>query len=91
MDLSNIDLMEFIPPELVIMVLGLSILATYLKSINVIKEEYIPMVLLPIALVSSSLFLGGFNVNNFYIGIASWGLATGVTQLYIEHKKKKGL
>lgn len=85
----NIDLMDFIPQELLIMVVGLYIVGAYLKTLTKIKNEYIPAILLPLAVVSACLFLGGFTIANFYIGIASWGIAIGVNQIGVQHKKIK--
>lgn len=88
-NVMNIDLMEFIPPELLLMVVGLYMVGAYLKSLNKIKNEYIPAILLPLAIVSACLFLGGFTITNFYIGIASWGIAIGVNQVGVQYKKIK--
>ena len=88
-NIMNIDLMEFIPPELLMMVVGLYVIGSYLKMINKIKDEYIPSILFPLAVVSACLFLGGFTITNFYIGVASWGIAIGFNQVGVQYKKLK--
>lgn len=88
-NIMNINLMEFIPPELMIMVVGLYVIGSYLKMIDKIKDEYIPSILFPLAVVSACLFLGGFTVKNFYIGVASWGIAIGFNQIGVQYKKLK--
>ena len=88
-NIMNINLMEFIPPELMIMVVGLYVIGSYLKMIDKIKDEYIPSILFPLAVVSACLFLGGFTVTNFYIGVASWGIAIGFNQIGVQYKKLK--
>lgn len=85
----DINLMEFIPSELLIMVVGLYIIGSYLKMINKIKDEYIPSILFPLAVGSACLFLGGFTITNFYIGVAAWGIAIGCNQVSIQYKKLK--
>lgn len=87
--IMNVNLMEFIPPELLIMVVGLYIIGSYLKMINKIKDEYIPSILFPLAVISACLFLGGFTITNFYIGVASWGIAIGFNQVGVQYKKLK--
>ncbi|WP_300449640.1 phage holin family protein [Fusobacterium sp.] len=88
-NIMNVNLMEFIPPELLIMVVGLYIIGSYLKMINKIKDEYIPSILFPLAVISACLFLGGFTITNFYIGVASWGIAIGFNQVGVQYKKLK--
>lgn len=88
-NVMNVDLMEFIPPELLIMVVGLYIIGSYLKMLTKVKDEYIPSILFPLAVGSACLFLGGFTINNFYIGVASWGIAIGCNQISIQYKKLK--
>ncbi|HHQ5516503.1 TPA: phage holin family protein, partial [Clostridioides difficile] len=50
------DIMQFIPENLIMLIGGLYILGTFIKESN-IKNKYIPFILLVIAMISSCLFM----------------------------------
>jgi hypothetical protein len=80
------DIMNFIPEQLIILVVTLNVLGFACKSIPILNDRYIPIVLLVIGIIFS-IFLVGFNVTSIMQGILCWGVAIGVNQTYKQIKK----
>lgn len=81
------ELLQFIPETLLILVVSLGILGVYLKKSN-IKDKYIPSILLGVSLVSSCLLLQDFDITSILQGVVCWGIAIGVNQTFIVQPKK---
>jgi hypothetical protein len=80
------DIMSFIPEQLMILVATLYVLGVACKSIPKLDDRYIPIILLAIEIVFS-VFLVGFNVTSIMQGILCWGVAIGVNQTYKQFKQ----
>ena len=66
------DIMQFIPENLIMLIGGLYILGTFIKESN-IKNKYIPFILLVIAMISSCLFMKELSIEAVFEGILCWG------------------
>nr|WP_312213922.1 phage holin family protein [Clostridioides sp.] len=75
------DIMSFIPEQLMIIVVTLYVLGVACKSIPKLGDRYIPIILLAIGIVFSVCLIG-FNVTSVMQGILCWGVAIGVNQTY---------
>ena len=80
------DIMSFIPGQLMILVVTLYILGAACKSIPKFDDRYIPIVLLAIWIVFSTCIVG-FPVTAILQGILCWGVAIGVNQTYKQFKQ----
>ena len=80
------DIMSFIPEQLMIIVVTLYVLGFACKSVPKIDDRYIPIILLAIGVVLS-VCLVGFNVTSVMQGILCWGVAIGVNQTYKQFKQ----
>ncbi|WP_024622159.1 phage holin family protein [Metaclostridioides mangenotii] len=80
------DIMSFIPEQLMIIVVTLNVLGFACKSIPKFDDRYIPITLLAIGIIFS-IFLVGFNVTSIMQGILCWGVAIGVNQTYKQFKQ----
>lgn len=81
------NLLNFIPENLIILIVATYVLGIFLKKIESIKDKYITMILMAFCIVFSILLNsinGGLNVNNsanaILQGILCWGVAVGVNQ-----------
>jgi len=79
------DIMSFIPEQLMIIVVTLYVLGFACKSIPKVDDRYIPIILLAIGIVFS-VCLVGFNVTSVMQGILCWGVAIEVNQTYKQLK-----
>ena len=89
MDLTQLDLMKFIPGYLVILITAAYVLGSILKGMNAFKDKYITLVLgifcitIAIALI---IINGQYKVmldaivNGLLQGIIAWGISIGVNQ-----------
>jgi predicted neutral ceramidase superfamily lipid hydrolase len=80
------DIMSFIPEQLMIIVVTLYVLGVACKSIPKIDDRYIPIILLAIGVVLS-VCLVGFNVTSVMQGILCWGVSIGANQTFKQLKK----
>ena len=80
------DIMSFIPEQLMIIVVTLYVLGVACKSIPKLDDRYIPIILLLLGIVFS-ICLVGFNVTSVMQGILCWGVAIGVNQTYKQFKQ----
>ena len=89
MDLTQLDLMKFIPGYLVILIAAAYVLGSILKGMNSFKDKYITLVLgifcitIAIALI---IINGQYKVmldavvNGLLQGIIAWGISIGINQ-----------
>lgn len=89
MDLTQLDLMKFIPGYLVILIAAAYVLGNILKGMNAFKDKYITLVLgifcitIAIALI---IINGQYKVmldaivNGLLQGIIAWGISIGINQ-----------
>lgn len=80
------DLMQFIPQQLLILVAAIYILGIGLKKTEKIKDNFIPIILIVFSIVFS-LILEGISGEAFLQGILCWGLAVGINQTGKQMKK----
>ncbi|MDI7818062.1 phage holin family protein [Clostridioides difficile] len=82
------DIMQFIPQNLIMLIGGLYILGTFIKESNT-KNKYIPFTLLIIAIISSCLFMNELSIEAIFEGILCWGASIGISQIQVQNKKEK--
>ncbi|WP_443660579.1 phage holin family protein [Clostridium algidicarnis] len=73
------DLIKFIPEQLLIVIAATYVVGMFLKQIQVIKDNLIPVILLTFAIVFS-LLVAGLSANSALLGILCWGVAVGINQ-----------
>ena len=73
------DIIKFIPEQLLILVASIYVLGVFLKRIESIKDKYITVILMAFSIVLS-LILQGLNATAFLQGILCWGVAIGINQ-----------
>lgn len=82
------DLIKFIPEQLLIVVAATYIMGIFLKQIALIKDNLIPVILLTFAVVFS-LLISGLNANSALLGILCWGVSVGINQTNKQLEKLK--
>ena len=80
------NIMEFIPSELLIVIASTYVVGVFLKKIESFKDKFIPIVLMLFAILFS-LIITGFNATSVLQGILCWGSATGISQVLIQANK----
>ena len=89
MDFMNINLMEFIPKYLIILVVAAYVLGSILKSIGTFKDKYITLMLGVFCITIAILLIiinGQYKVmldaivSGILQGIIAWGIAIGINQ-----------
>lgn len=70
------NVVSFIPEQLFLLVIALYILGMFCKQSAIIKDKFIPIILMSVSIIFSVLILG-FESENILLGIISWGVATG--------------
>lgn len=73
------NLLNFIPEDLFIVIVATYVFGMFFKKISIIKDEYIPIILMGFAIVFS-MILGKPSAMAFLQGILCWGVAVGVNQ-----------
>lgn len=98
MDFTNINLMEYIPSYMYILVVALYVLGTMFKSSNVIPDKWIVYLLLILGItiaVALSIINAQYKtlleafINGLLQGVICWGVAVGGNQLYKQTKKNE--
>ncbi|CAI3193060.1 phage holin family protein [Clostridium neonatale] len=74
------NIMNYITENALILIPVLYVLGTILKSTDMIKDKYIPVILLPVGVVLA-MFSLGFNINGVIQGILVTGASVYVNQL----------
>ena len=80
------DAISFVPESLVTLVVATNMLGILLKQIEVVKDNYIPLILLAFSIVFSVALLG-FTAENILHGIICWGVSVGLHQTVRQMKK----
>lgn len=81
------ELTNFIPESLFILVVATNILGVFLKKIECIRDNFIPVILLGFSILFS-MALEGAKPVSFLQGVIIWGVAIGLHQTM--HQIKKG-
>lgn len=81
------DLVQFVPESLIILVVSLYVLGVFFKKSKV-SDRYIPSLLLAIAIISSCLLTQDFSITPILQGVICWGVAVGINQAFIVQPKK---
>lgn len=89
MDLSNLNLIELVPSNLLILVAVLYVLGSGLKKSLTVPDKYITLILLVLG-ITLSILLAIINaqyktlleaaINGLMHGIICWGIAIGINQ-----------
>ena len=82
------DIIKFIPEQLLILVASIYVLGVFLKRIEEIKDKYITIILMVFS-IALSLILQGLNATAFLQGILCWGVAVGVNQTIKQVQKEE--
>jgi hypothetical protein len=75
------DLVKFVPEQLLILVAGLYVLGLFLKSTPKIQDWVIPWILLVVGIVGSMTLQMGFTALAVFQGIAATGMSVFTNQL----------
>lgn len=81
------NLIQFIPKDLIILVAATYILGIFLKRIEVIRDNLIPILLMTFT-IAFSLVIAGFNATSILQGILCWGVSVGINQTVKQQLKK---
>lgn len=73
------DLMQFIPEQLLLLIGGLYVLGILLKRIKIVKDNLIPLILVTFSILCS-LGLVGLSATAVLQGILCWGVSIGINQ-----------
>lgn len=92
----NFDFLEYIPSNLMILVVVIYVIGIFLKQMNSVKDNYITAILMAFGIVFSillniinsnySTMLEVF-VNGTLQGILCWGTSVGINQLKVQANK----
>ena len=75
----KMDIIKFIPQQLLILVASVYVLGIFLKQTESIKDKYITIILMAFS-IALSLILQGLNATAFLQGILCWGVSVGIHQ-----------
>ena len=81
-------LKDYILDNALILIPAIYVIGAILKGTELIKDKYIPVILLPIGIVLAMLLVG-FNVNGFIQGILETGVAVYANQLVKQALKEE--
>ena len=82
------NIMNYIVDNALILIPVIYVLGLVLKGLEVIKDKYIPVILLPIGVILAML-LNGFNVQAFIQGILVVGVSVYSNQLIKQAQKEE--
>ncbi|MEG0669118.1 MAG: phage holin family protein [Clostridium sp.] len=74
------DLIKFIPEQLLILVAAIYVLGVFLKKTERVKDNLIPIILMVFA-IAFSMLLTGVSAVSCLQGILCWGVSIGINQL----------
>lgn len=80
------EMIEFIPESLFILVVATNVLGVFLKKIECIRDNFIPVILLGFTIIFS-MALEGSSPTSFLQGVITWGVAVGLHQTVHQIKK----
>ena len=78
MDLSNLNLIELVPSNLLILVAVLYVLGSGFKKSLTVPDKYITLILLVLGITLAILLEA--SINGLMHGIICWGIAIGINQ-----------
>lgn len=81
-------LKDYILDNALILIPAIYVIGAILKGTELVKDKYIPVILLPIGIVLAMLLVG-FNVNGFIQGVLVTGVAVYANQLVKQTLKKE--
>lgn len=83
----ELELVQLIPEQLFILVAAVYVLGIFLKKIEKVKDNYIPIILIVFSIVFS-IAIVGFSATSILQGILCWGVSIGVHQTGKQMKKR---
>ena len=81
-------LKDYILDNALILIPAIYVIGAILKGTELVKDKYIPVILLPIG-IALGMILVGFNVNGFIQGILVTGVAVYANQLVKQALKEE--
>ena len=81
-------LKDYILDNALILIPVIYVIGAILKGTELVKDKYIPVILLPIGIVLGMILLG-FNVNGFIQGVLVTGVAVYANQLVKQVQKEE--
>lgn len=81
-------LKDYILDNALILIPAIYVIGAILKGTELVKDKYIPVILLPIG-IALGMILVGFNVNGFIQGVLVTGVAVYANQLVKQTLKKE--
>ena len=81
-------LKDYILDNALILIPAIYVIGAILKGTELVKDKYIPVIILPIGIVLAMLLVG-FNVNGFIQGVLVTGVAVYANQLVKQTLKKE--
>lgn len=81
-------LKDYILDNALILIPVIYVIGVILKGTELIKDKYIPVILLPVGIVLG-MILVGFNVNGFIQGVLVTGVAVYANQLVKQAQKEE--
>lgn len=82
------NLISYITDNALILIPAIYVIGAILKGTELVKDKYIPVILLPIGIVLGMILLG-FNVNGFIQGVLVTGVAVYANQLVKQALKEE--
>lgn len=82
------DIMSYISEYALILIPFLYVLGMILKGTEIIKDKFIPVILLPVGVISS-ICLSGLSMSAIIQGVLVTGATIGVNQVYKQLKKEE--
>ena len=82
------NLISYITDNALILIPAIYVIGAILKGTELVKDKYIPVILLPIGIVLAMLLVG-FNVNGFIQGVLVTGVAVYANQLVKQALKEE--
>ena len=80
------EFLNYIVDNALILIPVLYIIGTFLKGLEVIKDKYIPLILMVVS-IGFSIAILGFNIDSVVQGILISGVSVLSNQLVKQHKK----
>ena len=81
-------LKDYILDNALILIPAIYVIGAILKGTELVKDKYIPVILLPIGVILAMLLVG-FNVNGFIQGVLVTGVAVYANQLVKQTLKEE--
>ena len=82
------NLISYITDNALILIPAIYVIGAILKGTELVKDKYIPVILLPIGVILAMLLVG-FNVNGFIQGVLVTGVAVYANQLVKQALKEE--